>query len=351
MPLRKLDKYVSSFVDRHGKERFRFRRDGVSRYLPPPGAKEYPLAYNEALNGVPGLERAKEGSVGHMVARFYQSIQFRRPSLGWQRTMRQFIEPFREEFGKDMVTNFRTSHINAILAAKMTQTIVNGKRAGGTAAAERLREVLFRLFDFARKEGLVETNPVDDAERIGHQGAGYHTWTEAEIAQYRARWPLGTQARLAMELMLWTGMRRANAAKVTPPVNGRLKAVAVKTGKAIDMLVMPQLQAAIEAMGPINTPTLLATSAGKAFTDAGMGNKMREWCDAAGLPQCSAHGLRKAMATRGANAGVGQQGLKSLGQWAGDDEVRTYTETADRHRLAEAALVRISEWEQSEAID
>ncbi len=210
---------------------------------------------------------------------------------------------------------------------------------------------MLRLFDFAKAEDWIETNPVERAEKIGHQGDGYHTWTEDEIAQYRARWPLGTQARLAMELMLWTGLRRANAARVEPPVAGRLRAIAVKTGKAIDMPVMPQLQAAIDAMGPIETPTLLTTSKGKPFSDAGMGNKMREWCDAAGLPQCSAHGLRKAVATRGANAGVGQQGLKSLGQWSGDDEVKTYTEAADRHRLAEEALLRISAWEQSETID
>ena len=28
------------------------------------------------------------------------------------------------------------------------------------------------------------------------------------------------------------------------------------------------------------------------------GNKMREWCNQAGLPHCSAHGLRKAMSRR-----------------------------------------------------
>ena len=52
---RKLDPYVSTFVDRHGKERFRFRRDGSSRYLPPPGTKDYKEAYMRALTGAAGL--------------------------------------------------------------------------------------------------------------------------------------------------------------------------------------------------------------------------------------------------------------------------------------------------------
>jgi hypothetical protein len=31
---------------------------------------------------------------------------------------------------------------------------------------------------------------------------GHHTWTDEEIAQYRAHWPLGTQQRLVMEFAL-----------------------------------------------------------------------------------------------------------------------------------------------------
>jgi hypothetical protein len=33
---------------------------------------------------------------------------------------------------------------------------------------------------------------------------GHHTWTDEEIAQYRAHWPLGTQQRLVMEFALET---------------------------------------------------------------------------------------------------------------------------------------------------
>jgi hypothetical protein len=40
----------------------------------------------------------------------------------------------------------------------------------------------------------------------------------------------------------------------------------------------------------------LVKDLGLAFTINGLGNKVRDWCDAAGLPQCSSHGLRKAAA-------------------------------------------------------
>jgi integrase len=348
---RKLDRYVTSFVDRHGKERFRFRRDRVSRYLPPPGSPDYRQAYAEALNGVAGLDRAKPGSVGDLVARFYQSVPFRRAGPSWQKTMRQVIEPFREEAGDQMVAHFKPRHINVALARRMDQKVVEGRKVGGTAAAERLREVLLRLFDFAVSEELIETNPVKLAHKIEHKGPGFYAWTEADIAKFRAHWPLGTKGRLAIELMLWTGSRRGNAHRMAPPVAGKFKAVAVKTGKEIDMPVAPALQAAIDAMPEGSTgETLIVTSHGKPFSAAGFGNKVREWCDAAGLPQCTAHGLRKALARRGADLGTSQQGIKALGQWAGDDEVRPYIENRDRAKLAASALAEIAEWERKQNI-
>lgn len=41
-----------------------------------------------------------------------------------------------------------------------------------------------------------------------------------------------------------------------------------------------------------------------ALFNLAIGNKMREWCDEAGLPQCSAHGLRKAGAAIAAERGA-----------------------------------------------
>jgi hypothetical protein len=43
--------------------------------------------------------------------------------------------------------------------------------------------------------------------------------------------------------------------------------------------------------------TFLVNEFGRPSTDAGFGNKFRDWCDQANSPQCSAHGLRKAGVT------------------------------------------------------
>ena len=51
----------------------------------------------------------------------------------------------------------------------------------------------------------------------------------------------------------------------------------------------------------------LVTQFGKAFTAKGFGNKVREWCDQAGLPECTSHGLRKLCLTRLARRAEEQQ--------------------------------------------
>ena len=63
-------------------------------------------------------------------------------------------------------------------------------------------------------------------------------------------------------------------------------------------------RAAIDALPAQPIRFLVTTQFGKPFSDAGMGNRMRKWCDAAGLPHCSLHGLRKAMARQLAESGA-----------------------------------------------
>ncbi|MEH3105069.1 MAG: tyrosine-type recombinase/integrase [Sphingomonas phyllosphaerae] len=115
-----------------------------------------------------------------------------------------------------------------------------------------------------------------------------------------------------------------------------------KTGTDLWLPVAPQLLEAIAAMQRVGLKTILVTDYGKPFSKAGFGNKMREWCDEAALPQCTAHGLRKAMARRLAESGESQQSIKSVGGWKADAEVTTYTAGVDQRRLASAAIGRLS---------
>jgi len=80
--------------------------------------------------------------------------------------------------------------------------------------------------------------------------------------------------------------------------------------------------------------TFLVTEYGKPFSPAGFGNWFREQCDGAGLSKLSAHGLRKAGATRLAEAGATDHEIMAWGGWTSVKEVQRYTKAANRKRLA-----------------
>jgi integrase len=80
--------------------------------------------------------------------------------------------------------------------------------------------------------------------------------------------------------------------------------------------------------------TFLVTQQGRPFTHAGFGMRFREWCDAAGLPHCTAHGLRKAGAVQAAQNGATASQLMAIYGWSDIKQAERYTRSADQKRLA-----------------
>lgn len=67
---------------------------------------------------------------------------------------------------------------------------------------------------------------------------------------------------------------------------------------------------------------------------------MREWCDEADLPQCSAHGLRKAFLRRMAEAGCSEDYIASISGHRDTREIRTYVQAANKARMATDGMAR-----------
>ena len=84
------------------------------------------------------------------------------------------------------------------------------------------------------------------------------------------------------------------------------------------------------------------TAFGKPFTANGFGNKMREWCDEAGLPECTSHGLRKLCLVRLADIeGMDVLDLQAISGHKDLRELQIYIETANRKRRAKRAIERL----------
>lgn len=351
---RKAKRYpnVSSFTDRHGKLRWRWRKAGFPTFYfttPPdtPGFTEELALASAGARVQPGAGRAIPRSVADLAARYYESAGFRGSSESDRHRRRLILAPFVEEFSKDLVANFRWDHLEVVIGNKLEKRLqANGRMAGGPVAAHSLRKQLVRLFGYAIRLGWISENPVSltDQVKVPKTG-GYYTWTEEDIARYQRHHPLGTMARLALEIMLWTAQRGGDARLFGPRHlrDGKISYRQGKTGTELWLPAAPQLVEAISAMPSTGIKTFIVTEAGKPFSVAGFGGRMRDWCDAAGLPQCTAHGLRKAAARRGAEAGWTNQMLKAVGGWKGDSEVTTYTAAADQRHMAEVAILRLSD--------
>jgi site-specific recombinase XerD len=79
------------------------------------------------------------------------------------------------------------------------------------------------------------------------------------------------------------------------------------------------------------------TEQGKPLTAAGFGNWFRDRCDEAELFELSAHGVRKAAATRAAESGATAHQPMAMFGWLTLKQAEHYTRLAERARLAQGA--------------
>jgi Phage integrase family len=166
------------------------------------------------------------------------------------------------------------------------------------ALANLTKSVLRRLFSFAITLRWRRDNPFEaiTSYKIGT----HHTWTDAELAAYEKRWPLGTRARLAYDILLYTAQRVGDAVRIqrSDIRNGIITLVQEKTGAEVFIPLHPALARSIKA-GPATGLFLIGDRVGRPITARRLSELISDAAKAAGLPGlCVAHGLRKAALRR-----------------------------------------------------
>jgi integrase len=337
-------KYVHRWVDkRYGgaKARYYFRRPGFQRVPLPglPGSAEFMESYQTALAGqaLPrpsiGASRTKAGSIAALVVSYFCSPQFLALAPATQQTYRLILEKFRSEHGDKPVALLTRQHINAMLAAKVVTP----------AAANHWLRLVKSLMVFAVEEGWRKDNPTTGIKSVSNRTDGFHTWTEGEIEAFEAHHPVGSKARLALALLLYTAQRRSDVVRMGRQhvSDGMISVRQKKTGTTLVIPLHPDLAAIIEAT-PNDHLTFLTTSFGKPFTAPGFGNWFREQCNEALIPKhCAAHGLRKAACRRLAEAGCSANTIASISGHSTLTEVARYTKAADQERMARDGMASI----------
>ncbi len=206
-----LPKHCGWNADRHGTRRVRFRKAGFTTYLTgTPWSEDFMRQYAAALEGVKaqateiGASRTKAGTINALCVCYYRSPDFRALKPSTQVMRRNIIEHFRNAHGDKPVKGLGRAHLKHLIGAK----------ADTPHAANNLLKVLRVLLGYAVSIDMIDSNPAIGVKKYKASGDGFHSWSEDEIARFEERHPVGSRARLAFALLLYTAQRRGDVVKM-----------------------------------------------------------------------------------------------------------------------------------------
>lgn len=302
----------------------------------PPDDPEFLRAYAEAVKSAPVKTRSKAGTIKAVCESYLRSDRHKLHSEGYRRIVLRHVDAIRAQAEDATMADLRASHIQADLRPL-------------TPIQARDRMKAWRLIcGHALDLGLIQSDPSQAVRRpMPPRHTGHPAWTPDQIAAYRARWPIGTVQRAAMELAYWTGARIGDVVNIGIGHVGRDGVLTFRQGKTKDVAHVPWTNALpphAEAMEPdrammhaaiasVSTGhlTFLATRKGQTRSEKAAGHLIAKAAEIAGFDR-SAHGLRKSRAVALAEAGANPL---QIGAWTGHrslSEVAHYVEESDRKR-------------------
>ena len=345
--------YIRSYRDRHGRTRVEFRRNGKTIPMKAtPGTPEFQQAYEEAKALLEGgrpntvkLPSIKTGTLRWLCVEYFKSVEFGQLSDSTRHMRRLLLEAMLLEPSSPGSAFLFGDYPASRMEAKHVKVLRDRKRTHPDAANHRIKALrgLFKWAIESDNKGGVMLNPTRDVPKLKAKPGGYHAWSEDEREQFEARHPVGTTARLAYALLFHTGQRRSDVVAFgrRHVKNGKLCFTQHKSRArkpiSLELPILPELQRILDTT-PLGDLTFLVNEKGQPFEAADFTNWFRERCDQAGLPHCSAHGLRKAAATVAAENGATSHQLMSIFGWLSLAEAERYTRSAERSGLAERGM-------------
>jgi len=294
------------------------------------GTSGFDAEYQAAIATLAAQKKKEEatsaGTLAWLIERYRETTAWTKLSLATRRQRENIFRHVLNSAGRQPF-------------AKITPALIKAgrdRRAATPSQARHFLDAMRGLFRWAVEAQLARVDPtggVSDPPRP--KSDGFAVWTQEDIAAYETRWPIGTKERVWLDVLIYTGLRRGDAVKL-----GRQhvrKGIATlkteKTGTIVNLPIIPVLANTIAA-GPCGDLTFICGERGNPLTKESFGNEFRRACKSAGLSRRSAHGLRKAAATRAADNGATEAQLEAIFGWSGGRMASLYTRAANRKRLS-----------------
>ncbi len=321
-------------ITRHGKTVWYVRKDKGARIRIRAdfGTPEFDAQYQAAMAGEsPVIGKAKSGTLAWLLEQYRETNAWTRLSSATRRQRENIFRQILKTAGTEQFVKITSKTIQAGV----------DRRRDTPHQARHFVDAMRGLFKWAVAAEHVRSDPTaGKAVAKPKGGEGFEAWTEDEIAKFQKRWAPGSRERLAHDVLFYTGLRRGDAVLFGKQhvKNGVGRITTQKTGERVVIPIEPELEATL-ALGPCGDLSFVAAADGKPIKKESFGNWFREACNTAGIKK-SAHGLRKAGATRDANRGWSESELEAKYGWRGGRMASHYTRTMNRERLAIQAAAR-----------
>lgn len=323
---------ASSFFDRHGKERWRYRANRHAKPIPLrglPGSTEFDENYTAAVQGKTAVVVAMPGA--SLPQTFNAARRLLEASIEWGqldpetqinkgRKLKLFLErpvdpAFKLTWGDTPVVKMDFHQLDALIA----DVSLNH----GANVAKRWLEQINALIMVALRAKWINFHPGFGLTVSPIKSDGHQEWPREIREQFETFHPVGTPARTTYELGFWLGNRRSdivrlrNEQRVTVDFeteDGSFKVVKafafrqkknerLNGGKEMFLPIMPRVDASI----PSHSGFVLTTTraGGKPYSAKALTGMMQDWTAQAGIaPGYTLHGLRKSLGNYLAELGL-----------------------------------------------
>lgn len=344
---RDLPEHVERFKTRHGIMIYYFRVGKGARVRLPddPQSPAFKRKYQEALKAhLEGeLKQRDEKTLGWLIGQYRESGIYEGLA---KETRKQFKYQFKKMLEKAAAAPLNELDQGSIIEGR------EARRAKPSDANKYIRASK-KLFDFAVERGWMRENPAKGVELVPlpNKKVGFLQWEEEDLERFEARWPVGTRERLAMDLLIYTGVRRSDVVRLGRQHTRRNGEIVIRTEKSVNsgnpvevtITVLPPLARSIAAT-KTGDLTFLVTRYNRPWVKESFGTWFKNACKAAGVDDDgkAAHGLRKVAASRAAEAGATEAELNAMFGWMeGSGEAAHYIRKANRAKLARSGQAKV----------
>lgn len=371
---------ASSKKDRHGKERWRYRgkgRDAKEVSLPgQPGDEAFDQAYQAATLGTSATIAMLPGKI--VPQSFMHAYTMLKASPVWlaldektksynclqvETFLAAQVDPAHELTWRDVPMKMMThKHVRAFI--KPYHVSVSASKAKHLLVGMR------KLIGVALEEEWIELDPTSGYKISIPPTEGFKAWPREYRERFEAHHKVGTSARTAYALAMWLGNRRGDVANLrwdqlveeeVELAGGVIETVTAfdfrqgknrkrTGGKEMFLKVTRELAAALAPLDRSKGGTVLLNAYGEPYSEKGLGNRMRKWCEQAGVPEgFTLHGLRKSLGIHLAENGASARQIQDVLGHSSMKESDKYIEAANRKRTATDALSIVEEQEAKRA--